>query len=684
MTGDRTAHPLLISLANIDMDTRMKGTNRALLLLALLPVSKFIHKNKRIRGVLQDRLSHECLDFVLAPLKIAASIGVMMSDPLGNLRYCFTPLAAYIVDTPEAQMLAGVGGKTSPATMAMYKQFGDPYRHEPRTASTSLAQLASLRERVDPANIEDYFLESKKVRLNGVDSPFWRDWALSDPSTFLTPEALHHWHRAFWDHDVKWCIRLMGGDELDFRFSVLQPRTGYRHFKEGISKLKQVTGRDHRDIQRYLIGIIADAVPKDFLIALRALMDFRYLAQSPVIDDTACKMIQASLKEFHDHKDIILDSGARVGKGNKPINNWHIPKVELLQSVVPLIYANGTPIQWSADATEHAHITEVKEPAKAGNNQNYDPQICRGLDRIDKCRRFDLATSVRDAHVVLGPPLDDDAMSNSDRDDDEDEGNRPQRHIHTTALLVSNIKPVSDILAGSRLLSNYFEEADSLNRGEYPKAPRPFRTFSAGSSAFHFTRDPSFKQMTVDNAATMFQLPDLRPALADYLQRAKGRHVPDLVIGGRRSAVAGCTLPFEKLQTWSRIRIQTKSFHLPHGITPPQTLNACPPSKEWPHGRYDKVLVNTDRQFLWPQSGLNGNVVIVLVVLKCLMSSLQDMWQSKFDSSCAQCCLKLPSPSKRSTRFLPTFNVLILFHSCLDRPQTGAALKLTLRLAWSS
>lgn len=31
-----------------------------------------------------------------------------MSDPLGSLRYCFTPLAAYIVDTPEATMLAGV------------------------------------------------------------------------------------------------------------------------------------------------------------------------------------------------------------------------------------------------------------------------------------------------------------------------------------------------------------------------------------------------------------------------------------------------------------------------------------------------------------------------------------------------------------------------------------------------
>ena len=44
-----------------------------------------------------------------------------MSDPVGNLHHCFTPLAAYIVDTPESAMVSGVGGKTSSVTMGMYK-----------------------------------------------------------------------------------------------------------------------------------------------------------------------------------------------------------------------------------------------------------------------------------------------------------------------------------------------------------------------------------------------------------------------------------------------------------------------------------------------------------------------------------------------------------------------------------
>ncbi|KAG2079444.1 uncharacterized protein F5147DRAFT_549100, partial [Suillus discolor] len=75
-------------------------------------------------GVLEDCLIHQCLDIVLEPLKRAARVGVMMSDPVGNSWHCYTGLASYIADTPEAMMLCAVGGKTSPLTMAMFKQFG--------------------------------------------------------------------------------------------------------------------------------------------------------------------------------------------------------------------------------------------------------------------------------------------------------------------------------------------------------------------------------------------------------------------------------------------------------------------------------------------------------------------------------------------------------------------------------
>ncbi len=104
---------------------------------------------------------------------------------------------------------------------------------------------------------------------------------------------------------------MLGTAEIDLRFSVLQNHSGYRHFKKGISSLKQVTGHEQRDIQWYIIVVIADAVPPRFLVAIQALLDFRYFAQLFVINEKVCKNINDTLSLFHQHKEAILEAGAR-------------------------------------------------------------------------------------------------------------------------------------------------------------------------------------------------------------------------------------------------------------------------------------------------------------------------------------------------------------------------------------
>ena len=125
-------------------------------------------------------------------------------------------------------------------------------------------------------------------------------------------------------------------------------------------------------------------------------MDFRYCCLATELNDEDCDNALVALLEFHQHKLAIMDAAARVGKGGKPIVNWYILKLELLQSVIPNIQANSATIQFSADITEHAHITEIKNPAQAGNNQGYEVQICRDLDHTNKIRCFDLAAAICD------------------------------------------------------------------------------------------------------------------------------------------------------------------------------------------------------------------------------------------------------------------------------------------------
>ena len=249
MSGDRVAHLLLITAANIDSDVRMKASYNSLLLLALLPVPKFTGVPKPLHGILENRVIHACLDLICEPLKVVARHGDWMSDHAGNVRYCYTPIVGYIADTPEAAALVGVSGKTSHLTLAFGPHFGDEFQHPPRTASDILSPLSSLSSSMDPWKVAAYTKEAKTLyRLNGVDRPFWRDWILTtagmppNPHQIFPIEVLHHFHKCFWDHDVKWCIRAVGEDEINFRFALLQPRCGYRRFPAGISALKQVTG----------------------------------------------------------------------------------------------------------------------------------------------------------------------------------------------------------------------------------------------------------------------------------------------------------------------------------------------------------------------------------------------------------------------------------------------------------
>ena len=129
---------------------------------------------------------------------------------------------------------------------------------------------------------------------------------MSCPLQFLHSESLHHFHRFCWDHNVKWCIQVVTAAKIDFHFSLLQPVVGYRGFKDGISKLKQVTGRDHCSIQRYIISVITGAVPRRFLIAVHALQDFHYLAQAPIFSNQSLNRLADALRLFHDNKDAIV------------------------------------------------------------------------------------------------------------------------------------------------------------------------------------------------------------------------------------------------------------------------------------------------------------------------------------------------------------------------------------------
>ena len=376
----------------------------------------------------------------------------------------------------------------------------------------------------------------------------------------------------FWDHDVKWCIYAVGDTELDFRFSIIQTPVGYCTFDEGVSKLKQVTGRDHRAVQHYIISVVARKIPHKFLIAVHALLDFRYLTQAPVFTTDSLDRVSAALQEFHDNKDAIISHGAWT--------NWEIPKLELLQSVVPSIHESGSTMQWSADITEHAHVQEIKLPARAGNNQNYYSQITHHLDRLEKCFRFDLATHI-DRHVDQSLESEDELDGDNMHEPDAEDGSFAGYHTPTRSII------------------NYFAISSALQQGRFPSAPRPFRTFATSATAFHLATKPS-SQLAIDEAAVIHGLADLIPSISAFFARQDDN---SLLSGDRR------------LQVWHKLCVQQTSYHSKETLEAPQTLRSIPPSTTNPYGIYDSVIIGPSPESNWPRSGLDGHSVAQLQLI---------------------------------------------------------------------
>ncbi|KAI5981097.1 hypothetical protein EDD15DRAFT_2156567 [Pisolithus albus] len=480
MSGDREMHPLFLTIANINSEVRMKATAHAWACVAYTPIPEFL-AHSDFHSILEARVWHRCMDIVCANLKVASHRGVFMADPHNNTRYC---------------------------------------------------------ENIDPWKIREFQVAAKKQHLNGVQLPFWRDWRFSDPAIFLVGEILHACHKWFFDHVLKWCRWVLGDDELDVRYRCQHKYVGTRHFT-GVSHVKQMTGREHRDIQRTIVAAIAGGADATFVAAVRAIVDFIYRAQAPTFTTSSLEAMEACLAEFHQKKHAIQEAGARRGRTGD-IPHFHIPKLELFQSFGRSVHNTGSLIQYTADVSERLLITHCKNPFLRTNRKSgFTQQITLLLDREEAIHRLDLYTRLclKDASLK-------DLLSTED-------GAPP----HTPPVVSEEYS-----FSGSATHRNHFLDG--------------FISDDA-TTAFHVTKKPDFADKQASYLSAVYHLPDF----------------PTLLISTIDS-IAGQNSPFRSrlLRGWSKFRIQMQSHLRPLTLLPSQQVQALPPSDAHPYGKCDTVL----------------------------------------------------------------------------------------------
>ncbi|KIK17766.1 hypothetical protein PISMIDRAFT_110808, partial [Pisolithus microcarpus 441] len=235
--------------------------------------------------------------------------------------------------------------------------------------------------------------------LRPIFSPFWADLPHADIFTAITSDILHQLHQGiFKDHFKKWCMVLMDKQDFDACFRTMPVFLGLCHFKEGISKAKQWTGTDHKQVQcTFLTALVGTAPHPDVIKAGSSLLDFIYLTQYQSHTDHMLVTLQQALDGFHAAKDIFVKLGCR--------EHFNVPKIHSLQHYIEMIRSLGSLDSLNTETSEWLHIDFAKKAYTASNQRDYSIQMTRWLQCQEAVIWFSsfLTWHNGNNHLVLHP-----------------------------------------------------------------------------------------------------------------------------------------------------------------------------------------------------------------------------------------------------------------------------------------
>ncbi|KAH9829113.1 uncharacterized protein C8Q71DRAFT_718714 [Rhodofomes roseus] len=377
---NRACYPLYMTIGNIPKEIRRKSSRQAQLLVGYLPVTRLSHiKQDETRRRANSNLFHSCLRLALAPTRQPGRQGTVMTTGDGTAKRCHPILAAYVGDYPEIVCVTGVKNGECPAGVVDPDMLGEAVGCTARDLNDILEALETF-ERTGSA--VEHILACQAAGIKPLTDPFWQGLPYVNIYLSLPPDILHQLYQGMVKHVVAWLKSAYGARAIDARFQALPPNHNLRHFSKGISHLSRVSGTEHQDICRVLLGAIIDLRlpggrnPARLIRAVRALLDFVYLAQLPAHTSTTLGQLDNALVRFHENKAVFEDLGIR--------SHFNFPKLHSLQHYVSGIQLFGTADGTNTSASEHLHISLAKEPWRKSNRKDEYPQMTTTVVRLEQ------------------------------------------------------------------------------------------------------------------------------------------------------------------------------------------------------------------------------------------------------------------------------------------------------------
>ncbi|KAI0056853.1 hypothetical protein BV25DRAFT_1872634 [Artomyces pyxidatus] len=370
--GGETAYPLYLTIGNLSRGIRRKPSLHAQVLVSYLPTPDLTGHSDSNERILRARVFHAAMEHIFAPLRDHARDGVELTSGDGAVRLCFPVIACYVADYPEQSLVTCT-------------------RTGSRSTLRTLRRAATLTTATRRENV------LKDAGLTHVPEPFWANHPHCDIHHAITPDILHQLYQGMVAHLIAWVTVVVGEAELDARFKRLPETHGTRLFKKGISSLSRVSGGEHREICKQLLGCLVGKAPAGAVRAARAMLDFLHIAQYKSHTDETFAYLQTALDEFHADKDIFLQLSARAG------GNFNLPKLHSLQHYIDSIREFGATDNYNTETTERMHIDFAKEAYRATNKKDYIEQMTWWLQRREKVAMFAVHVRWRLQEMNAGP-----------------------------------------------------------------------------------------------------------------------------------------------------------------------------------------------------------------------------------------------------------------------------------------
>lgn len=374
---------MYLTIGNIPKSLRRKPSQRACILIAYLPVEsqlKATGVSETERKNRTQRLFHEAMRLVLEPLIEAGKNGVEMTGANGEVRLVHPLLACYAADFPEQCLVTCTKYGTCPKCRKGSKNLQDPEPGDPRSWEWTLHVIESAKK--TSSSKTAFYASCMENDVSGsIYEPFWKGFPYCDIHMATTPDILHQLYQGVIMHLINWVQTLMTEEEFDKRLRALPPAFGVRHFSNGWSALSQISGTERKHMAKILLGCLTGKLAKDGIVAVKAILDFTYLAQYRSHSDETLAYLNDALQSFHKHKDFFIRMGVR-----KDIN---IPKFHALLHYIESIKLFGATDNYNTETFERFHIDFAKEGWKASNRRDEFPQMITWLSRQEKISLFE-------------------------------------------------------------------------------------------------------------------------------------------------------------------------------------------------------------------------------------------------------------------------------------------------------